>query len=320
MISPSSNGHTPLPAHPIRAVLDTDAFNEVDDQFTIAYSLLSPEHIRLEACYAAPFSNARSSGPAEGMEKSYAEIENIFDLIGHDGSTGAFRGANSYLTGPDEPVASDATNDLIRRAMTGGPDRLYVMGIAVATNIASAILIEPRIIDRIVVIWLGGHPHKWFTADEFNLRQDVWAAQVLFDSGVPLVHIPCKNVAEHLRTSLPDLNHHLPNGNPLCDYLKSQFRDYTTQMGFLSKPLWDISVPAFLIDPKWVKMESAPSPVLTAEKTWRIGQGRHPIQVATEIRRDAIFSDMLGKLQEAALDHASLATEDIRNPVSSIIG
>ena len=39
----------------IRAVLDTDTYNEIDDQFAIVQTLLSAERIDLEGIYAAPF-------------------------------------------------------------------------------------------------------------------------------------------------------------------------------------------------------------------------------------------------------------------------
>ena len=79
---------------------------------------------------------------------------------------------------------------------------LYVTAIGAITNVASAILLDPEIVSKIVVVWLGGHPVYWKTAREFNLMQDIPAAQIVFDSGVPLVHIPCKNVAEHLRSTV----------------------------------------------------------------------------------------------------------------------
>lgn len=52
----------------LRAVLDTDTYNEIDDQFALVQAVLSPQRIKLEAIYAAPFFNNRSSGPGEGME------------------------------------------------------------------------------------------------------------------------------------------------------------------------------------------------------------------------------------------------------------
>ena len=56
------------PTGTIRMVLDTDTFNEVDDQFALAYTVLSKEKLKLEAVYAAPFHNSRSKGPGDGME------------------------------------------------------------------------------------------------------------------------------------------------------------------------------------------------------------------------------------------------------------
>ena len=59
------------PAGRVSAVLDTDPFNEVDDQFALAYILRSPERIDLQAIYAAPFHNEKVASAAEGMERSY---------------------------------------------------------------------------------------------------------------------------------------------------------------------------------------------------------------------------------------------------------
>ena len=62
-----------LPTGPVQMVLDTDTYNEIDDQFAVVYSLLS-KGVHVEAIYAAPFFNSRSSGPGDGMRKSYDEI------------------------------------------------------------------------------------------------------------------------------------------------------------------------------------------------------------------------------------------------------
>ena len=36
-------------------VLDTDTYNEVDDQFALVYALKSVERLNVQAVYAAPF-------------------------------------------------------------------------------------------------------------------------------------------------------------------------------------------------------------------------------------------------------------------------
>ena len=48
------------------AILDTDTYNEIDDQFALAYLLACPEKVRLRAICAAPFFNRHSESPGQG--------------------------------------------------------------------------------------------------------------------------------------------------------------------------------------------------------------------------------------------------------------
>lgn len=293
----------PVPKGPVRAVLDTDTFNEIDDQFAVTYSVLSPERIRLEAIYAAPFHNNRSTGPADGMEKSYEEILRVLEALGKTGTFPVYKGSRSWLPGPNQPVESDAASDLIRRALQGEPP-LYVMAIGAPTNVASAILLEPKIKERIVVVWLGGQPHEFPSAREFNLQQDLHASRVLLDSGVRLVQIPTTNVSEQLRTTVAELERFIKGRSRIGDYLFKIFLAWGHEHQRSpeqpwSKVIWDISAPAWLINPDWVETKLAPSPILTSEFTWRFDPGRHTIRVATHINRDAVFSDLFGKIQKA---------------------
>ncbi len=142
----------------VRMVLDTDTYNEIDDQFAVVYALLSPERLQVEALYAAPFFNPRSSGPEDGMEKSYEEILRLLGRLDVSAEGLAFRGSTAFLADNAHPIESPAACDLVERAMASEDAPLYVAAIGAITNVASAILLEPRIIERIVVVWLGGHP------------------------------------------------------------------------------------------------------------------------------------------------------------------
>ena len=66
----------------IDAVLDTDTFNEIDDQFALSYLIRATERIRVRGLYAAPFFNEKSVSPKDGMEKSYDEILTLLTLLG----------------------------------------------------------------------------------------------------------------------------------------------------------------------------------------------------------------------------------------------
>ena len=122
--------------------------------------------------------------------------------------------------------------DLVKRAMKSSPDDpLYVVPIGCITNIASAILIEPKIIENIVVVWLGGNAQYWPHQREFNLRQDVLAARVVFDSGVPFVTLPCRPVVSHLHTTIPELTHYLKGKTEISDYLLNIVIEYGEGQG-----------------------------------------------------------------------------------------
>ena len=66
----------------LRAVLDTDTYNEIDDQFALVQALLSPDRLDLQAIYAAPFFNKRAESPGHGMELSYGEILELLGRMG----------------------------------------------------------------------------------------------------------------------------------------------------------------------------------------------------------------------------------------------
>ncbi len=287
------------PSGPVSMVLDTDTYNEIDDQFALVYALLS-DQLRVEAIYAAPFFNRRSAGPADGMEKSYQEILRILAMMGRRADGLAFRGSRDYLSSSDEPIRSPAAEDLVGRALAARDGPLYTLAIGAITNVASAILLEPEIVRHIVVVWLGGQPHYWHTAKEFNLQQDVAAARVVFDSGVPLVHIACKNVAEHLRTTLPEMETHVKDRGAIGDYLYGIFEAHYDDHYARSKVIWDVSAVAYLNDPAWVPTELRPSPILTDDLTWAPEDpSRHVIRQAMDVDRDAVFGDLFRKLQGA---------------------
>jgi purine nucleosidase len=288
------------PRGPVSMVLDTDTYNEIDDQFAVVYSLLS-DHLSVEAIYAAPFHNSRSAGPADGMLKSYDEILRLLDRLDHPSEGFVYHGSERYLEHLKTPVHSEAVDDLIGRATAPRDGPLYVVAIGAITNIASALLLEPAIAEQIVIVWLGGHPHYWPDTREFNLGQDVLAAQVVFDCGAPVVQIPCKNVAEHLRTTVPEMETYVKGRGSIGDYLYQTFVDYRKDHFAWSKVVWDISTIGYLNDPEWVPSEIRPSPVLLDNVTWgKEDPSRHPFRVAVDVHRDQVFGDLFRKLARTA--------------------
>lgn len=284
----------------VRMVLDTDTYNEIDDQFALVWAMLSPERLDVEAIHAAPFLNDRSCDPADGMERSHEEILRILDRLGVKPDGLVRRGSTSFLPADRRPVASDAVDDLIRRAHAEDDRPLYVAAIAALTNVASAILTDPSILERIVVVWLGGQSRHMDRTDEFNLSQDVRSAQVVLDSGVPLVRVPCYGAASHLLTTLGELEDHIGGTSDIGDELVRIFRNYRDDHFAYAKEIWDLAPVAWLLDPNWIPTRVLTSPVLTDEHTWETDPSRHPMREGFMAHRNQIFADLFHKIADRA--------------------
>jgi purine nucleosidase len=276
---------------PVRVVHDTDTYNEVDDQFALAHLLMSPDRIKLEAVYAAPFflphCNNRSSSVADGMEKSYEEILRVLALVPTPQPPKVLRGSTEFISGADIAVESEAAADLVQRAKAVSGEKLYVLCTGAPTNVASALLLDPKIAENIVVVWLGGHAPYWPHTREFNLEQDITASRVLLDSNVP--------VTSHLITTVAELEQQLAPYSRLGAYLTDIVRNYHGNPPGWSKNIWDISASAWMIDANWVKTDEKPSPILKDDLTWQLDADRRRILIAREVDRDAIFADFFAK-------------------------
>lgn len=285
------------PARRVRMVLDTDTYNEIDDQFALAYGLLSPERIEFKAVYAAPFHNKRSNGPEHGMELSFDEILRVLERVKCASQPAVFKGARRWMEAPDRPVMSEAVEDLIERAKAGGEEPLYVAAIGAITNVASAIAAAPEIIGKIVVVWLGGQPSYWHSTAEFNLQQDRHASRIIFDSGVPVVWMPCINVAQQIKTTQAELERFMKGRSEIGDFLFESFSAYTDDHFGWSKEIWDLGPIAWLVNPGWTTSALVHSPMLSEGLTWSHSPYRHFVREIRTVNRDAIFRDLFRKLE-----------------------
>ena len=285
---------------PVDMVLDTDTYNEVDDQFALCYSLLSPDRVNLRAVYAAPYLNNRSVSPEDGMLKSYDEIVRLLGKAGAKADGLVFRGSRSYLKDENTPVESDAARDLIARAMARPDDKpLYVAAIACITDVASALLMEPELVNKIVVVWLAGHEFSWPDTREFNMMQDNAASRVVLDSGVPLVLVPCMGVASHMLYTVYKLDAFIGGKNALCDALCELFKAYSGDHYGGAKEIWDVSAVAWVMHPEWAPTELVPAPWLSTADRYSFDNSRHLIRVDRRLDRTQIFRDMFTRLSDA---------------------
>lgn len=309
------------PTGPVRVVIDTDAANEIDDQFALAWALRAPG-LQVEALYATPFSFAhRRAGlpgapadappfnpPDQGMWRSHAEIHRILALLQADGLQQlppVLPGSPGYLPGPGQPLTSPAAEHLIATALATPEDQpLYVLALGCVTNIASALLLAPQIARRIVVVWTSGYPsHAPQVNDSFNLEQDPAASRHLLDCGVPLVYLPGFQVGAQLRLSLAEAQQQLAGRGAIGDALLELFTAnplWTIAPVDTRKPwswvLWDLICVAWVLQPDWVPSTLVRTPRLDEALRWQPAPGRPLMREAHAVQRDAILNALVDSL------------------------
>ena len=314
-----------------RVVIDTDAANEIDDPYAIAWALARPDVLEVVGLHAEPFSFAHRRAdhrqappdcaafnpPDVGMERSHDEIHRVIGLMGEDCVAQhrglVRRGATRYQAAPGQAVPSAAADHLVElaRAQPADGPPLYVLALGCVTNIASALIQAPDIRDRIVVVWTSGYPsHAPLVNHSFNLEQDLFASQHLFDCGVPLVYLPGYHVGAQLRLSLLEMEHHVRGHSAIGDHLHDLFthNPLWPMLGWpatidrerpYSWVIWDIICVAWLIQPAWVPSHIVQTPRLSDDRRWLVDAGRPPMREAYGVQRDEVFGDLFEALRKA---------------------
>lgn len=292
-------------AETVDCVLDTDAYNEIDDQFAIAWLLRAPEHVRVRALYAAPFLNRRSASPEDGMRKSCREIQKLLSLMTLPAAPPVREGATRFLADERTPSDSDAAQHLTALAREYAPDRpLYVLSIGAITNIASALLLSPDIGENIAVVWLGGHAPWWPDTNEFNMAQDVAAARVVMNSGAQVVQLPCMGVVDRLMVTEHELRHWLGGRNALADYLCAntiaEAETYAKGTAW-SRVIWDVSAVAWLLDrqDRLLRDRAVAAPIPEYDHHYGQDFTRRPIRQVWQVSRDALLTELFTALTKS---------------------
>lgn len=289
------------PKGKVDVILDSDMYNEVDDQFALAYLLQSTEKMTLKAICAAPFFNHHSEGPKDGMEKSYDEVFRVLKLLKKEEyNASVFRGATSFLENDTTPVDSDAVQTMIEMSKNYTAENpLYIIGIAAATNIASALLLCPEMKERVFIVWLGGMGFDWHDNKSFNAGQDVAAARVLLRSGVPMVLLPGRGVMDRFSTTGPELKHWLAGKNEFCDYIVEKTEREAMMCNgdtCWSRPISDVTAIAWLHDEKFMLDRLEHSPVMEYDHLYAEDKRRLFIRYVYSIDRDKLMWDMFQRI------------------------
>ncbi len=288
-------------------ILSTDVGNEIDDQWAIVY-LLTSGHFDVKGMMSA---NGPSL-PAPSARASYKilvdEVEHRLDMQEHPP---LLEGSSVPLLDRKTPQESAASRFIVEISKDYSSDhRLIVLTIGAATDVASAILKDPSIVDRIEVVAMG---FKDISADggkEYNVQNDPLAWQVILDSTVP-VTIGSGDVCRKFLAMPFDKAAALLSHGPVAAWLWDEYQTYyfrfvkPLRVNDFSKPwvIWDIITLAYVEG--MTKQDSVPRLILHDDMSLQKGQDpARKINWITSVDSARLWAEFAQKMGAYESTHA----------------
>lgn len=286
------------PEKQARVIVNTDAKNEADDQYAIVHALLTPS-FELHGIIPAHFGTRKS---ATSMRDSHDEVMKLLRLMGWEGRVRVEDGAAHALPDEQTPVPSPGAQLIIDEALRDDPRPLHVAFYGPLTDMAAALLLEPRIEERNVrVIWIGGGPWP-LGGGEYNLSNDIHAANVVFRSRLEVWQIP-SSVYRTMPVSYAELVEKVYPHGELGRYLVEQLVEWNA--AHVSGPieyrsLGDSPAVGAIMYPGCGRWEWRPAPEFEPTMHYRHTGRNRPIRVYETIDARFIHEDFFAKLAQFA--------------------
>jgi inosine-uridine nucleoside N-ribohydrolase len=279
----------------IPLIIDADTANEVDDLFALV-GAMSSERLEIRGISSAQFHISPLASDSTVLESQ--EINERLVELANRNDIPLPIGSNFPLRSKTEAQRSPASDFIIQEAMAMKEnEKLNLVILGSCTNVASAILQEPRIIPKIKVYYLGiwHDPEKnTFDKKEFNSGNDTLAVNILLDTPNLDLTIMSATTSQHLVFEKEIVDQHLKGKSELGDYLVDRWESYNrwwTRDDPEKKRwiMWDVAIIEALIHPEWTKVEEFWTP---EENT------RRKVKIYTSIETELMEEDFWKRLNE----------------------
>jgi purine nucleosidase len=281
-----------------RVIVNTDAKNEADDQYAIVHAILTPS-FDLHGILPAHFGTHKS---ATSLQDSHDEVIRLLRLMDLDGKIRMADGAPRALPDEETPVPSPGAQLIIEEALRDDPRPLHVAFYGPLTDMASALLLEPRIAERnLRVVWIGGGPYPQGSR-EYNLSNDVHAANLVFRSRLEVWQIP-SSVYRSVAVGYAELAERVSPHGALGRYLVEQLVEWNAanvQGPIEYRSLGDSPAVGVILYPDCGRWEWRPAPEFEPTMHYRHTGRNRPIRVYETIDARFILEEFFAKLARFA--------------------
>lgn len=292
-----------------RVIINTDAKNEADDQYAIVQALLSPS-LDIRGLVAAHFGFRRG---LDSMRQSREEIDLLLHLLRLNKEVRVADGAPRPLPDMLTPVDSPGARLIVEEALREDAGPLFVAFLGPLTDMASALLLAPEIADRAVtVVWIGGPSYDGFGSPftpqpEFNLSNDIAAANVVFASDIALWQIPMSTYTQ-TGVGYAELYREVRGCGDIGKYLVDQLVEFNQKHPFLGhdiefRCLGDSPAIGVMLNPLCGQWSERPAMRFRVDGSCDDSVAYRPVRVYHSIDSRFIFSDLFAKLRAHTEEH-----------------
>lgn len=219
-----------------RTIYVNDLSGDIDGLFATVHMLLS-HTAQLRGIVG---SWARDL-PGRGSTGEAVELGNIVvDMVGLAGKVPVYAGAPGPFDKNRQPVRSPGVQAIIDEAMREDPLPLTIAVGGGLTEVACAVMIEPRIAARMKLIWIGGDDYPAGGKDEPNFSTDPLAAQYLYnETQLPIWQVP-RSVYSTCAVSATELQAFVAPHGKIGDWLYRKVVEFPARFDnkFNSGEMW----------------------------------------------------------------------------------
>ncbi|MEO9891987.1 nucleoside hydrolase [Aurantibacter sp.] len=293
----------------IKLIFDTDANNELDDQFAIAYMLLNGNTFNVKGITV---NATRNDTDVQGH---YDEAERVMQLCNLKDSLPLLKGAEGNFEeistnfNPNEYDGQDGVDFILEETKK---EDVIIVAVGKLTNIALAIKKDSTFVDRTKIVWLGSNYPK---SGEYNQDNDTIAMNYVLNSKIPFemvtvrygqpsgtdavavtkVEVDEKMAGLGPKAIEPITGRHGGTFDNFGDYAANLFEHIFEHFGTdkvtPSRPLFDMVALSVLKNDSWGETKSIPCPILINNQWVERPNNNRKITIWENFDRDAVIAD-----------------------------
>lgn len=302
----------------VRLIYDTDANNELDDQFALMYLLVNGPTFDLEG---VTVNATKSGGKIDGHYEEAKRILQLGQRYGKvpllKGADGSFEAIQSHV-GDQDFDGKAGVDFIIEQANRQHDQELILLAVGKLTNVALALEKDPSIAKKMRVVWLGSNYPK---PGEYNQDNDTVSMNYVLNTKVPFEMVTVRygdpSGTDAVKVTQAEINEKMPGMGPQIeapiigrhggefynfgDYAVSLFEHIDYHGDPPSRALFDMVAAAVLKNPKWGEQREIPAPILIENQWVERPDNSRKIILWENFNRDAVMNDFYNTLENYQL-------------------